>query len=65
MRIYMDDITKAGHCARGTRRWFVDHGMDFPAFLAEGIAASELLERGDALAEMVVERKIKREESRG
>lgn len=48
------DIRKTGHCARGIRRWFDGHGLDFQAFLKNGIEADVLLGTGDALAEQVV-----------
>lgn len=61
--ITIDDIVKAGHCASGARRYFNEHGMDFRAFMREGIRASEFIEKGDALAARVVARKLAREEA--
>lgn len=57
--ITMSDITRAGHCARGSRRWFDDHGLDFRAFLKNGIPAAELAATGDGIALQVVSRTIR------
>ena len=61
--ITMDDIRKAGHCARGARDWFERHDLDFRAFLKQGISVEKFLISGDALAQRVVE--LKRERERG
>lgn len=59
--ITIDDVKRAGFCASfKTRRWFVDHGINYQHFLRNGILASELLAKGDALAVKVIERKIAR-----
>jgi hypothetical protein len=54
LTITMTDVARAGYCARGARRWFEQHGIDFRSFLKDGIPASELLEKGDGLAVRVV-----------
>lgn len=59
--ITITDIRAAGICASGARRWFRDHGIDFAAFLKDGISAAELIERGDQMAQRVVDRKLERE----
>lgn len=65
MRVTMTDVRLAGHCAKGARSWFKDHGLDFRAFLRDGIEADELIAKGDALAQRVVDLKAKREAGRG
>lgn len=65
MRITVTDIQQAGHCATGIRRWFNEHGLNFRSFLKDGIDAAVLLDTGDALAQRVVDLKIKREARRG
>ncbi len=55
--ITIDDVMAAGHCARGTRRWFESYGLDFRAFLRNGIPAREMEATGDALGLDVVARK--------
>lgn len=66
LRITMDDIVACGHCARGVRRFFNDHGLDFRLFMREGgIPAKALTATKDALALDVVERtKARRKASR-
>lgn len=59
--IRIDDIRRAGHCVRGAGRYFEAHGMDFRSFIKNGIPADEFIEKGDALALRVVQRKIERE----
>jgi hypothetical protein len=58
--ITITDIRAAGHCARGARRWFEEHGIDFRRVVREGIPASELLATGDAIGIQVVERTLER-----
>ena len=42
-------------CVNGSRAWFVRHGLDFRAFLREGLDAQTLLATGDAMAQRVVD----------
>jgi len=65
MRITMTDVTRAGHCAKGARTWFRDHGLDFRAFLRDGIDSQTFVSNGDALAQRVVDLKVKREAAHG
>lgn len=60
MIITIDDV-RAIHCTRGARRWFEKHGLDFRAFLREGLDAETFLARGDHLARGVVRHKLARE----
>lgn len=61
--ITMQDVKEAGHCASGCRRWFHAHGLDFRAFMRGGIDAKTFLEKGDGLAQQVVDRTIARREA--
>jgi hypothetical protein len=56
--ITMNDISRAGHCARGTKAFFRENELDFRDFLKNGIAASELAATGDARAFQVIERTL-------
>lgn len=56
MRITIDDVRRF-HCARGARRWFEVHGLDFRSFLREGIDAETFLASGDQRAAHIVEAK--------
>lgn len=56
-RVTIGDVTAAGYCVRGARDWFLQHGIDWRAFVRDGIDETELLATGDALAERVIERK--------
>lgn len=59
--VTMDDIRKAGYCARGARRWFETHGLDFRDFMENGVPASVMLATGDAQGEHVVRCKQERD----
>ncbi len=50
MKIYMSDIRNAKMCARGTRAFFILHGLDFQDFLKNGIDAEIILSTKDAMA---------------
>jgi len=41
--------TRPGLCMRGSREWFALHGLDWSAFVREGIDADVLDATGDAL----------------
>ena len=45
-----EDIRAARLCFQGARPWFRRHGLDWQAFLAEGLPAEVLAATGDALA---------------
>ena len=48
-------VRAAGLCVNGSRAWFARHGLDFRAFLREGLDADILPATGDAMALRVVE----------
>lgn len=58
LKITMTDITRAGHCGRGTKTWFANQGLDFRDFLKNGITARKLAAKGDGLALQVIARKL-------
>lgn len=60
MKIYMSDIRNAKMCARGTRAFFMLHGLDFQDFLKNGIDVEIILSTQDAMAIQVVELKYGR-----
>jgi len=55
-------VRAAGLCVNGSRVWFVRHGLDFRAFLREGLDAQTLLATNDAMALRVVEHARTRQE---
>ncbi len=57
--VTIDHARRAGLCVSGSRAWFERHGLDFRAFLREGIAASRLLATGDAMAARAVEQALR------
>jgi hypothetical protein len=50
-RITITDIARAGYCPSGAKRWFSEQGLDFRAFLKDGMGVDEFLATGDAQAE--------------
>lgn len=55
-----EDIRAAHLCFQGARPWFRRHGLDWQAFLAEGLPAEVLAATGDALALRVIAEAEKR-----
>lgn len=53
--VTMADVRRARMCSRGARAFFERHGLDWDAFLREGIPARALIDTGDVLALRVVE----------
>lgn len=53
--VKMAHMREAKYCARGVRAFFARHGLDYPAFLREGIQAEKLEATGDAMVKAVVE----------
>ena len=55
-----EDIRAARLCFQGARPWFRRHGLDWQAFLADGLPAEVLAATGDALALRVIAEAEKR-----
>ena len=53
--VTINDVRAARLCAHGGREWFARHGLDWSAFLQDGIPDSVVLATGDALGERAVE----------
>ena len=53
--VTMRHIRRAKMCSRGTRAFFERHGLDYAAFVRDGIPAEHLEATGDAMALQVVE----------
>lgn len=51
--VRIDDVRATNHCTRGARRWFEQHGLDFKAFLRNGLPASTIEATGDAFGKTV------------
>ncbi len=54
VRVTIQDARELGFCVGGTRTFMDRHGLDFKAFLRDGLDAADLLATGDAMAERVV-----------
>jgi hypothetical protein len=63
--VSINDIRRAGYCVAGARSWCTAHGIPFAEFLKSGLPADEFIHRGDALAQLVVDRKLERENDHG
>lgn len=55
MKIYIQDIIKAGYCRKGAMQWFIDRGYDYEDILKSGLEADELLKWNDEQANKIVE----------
>ena len=53
-RVTIQDIRAARYCLPGVRPWFRRHGLDWQAFLDDGLPADSLRATGDALVEPVI-----------
>lgn len=54
--ISIDDMRRFGYCGRGSREWAARHNLDWAEFVNKGgIMASELLSKGDALGQRLVD----------
>lgn len=49
------DASFLGFCAKGRRKFFAEHGLDYLAFVRRGIPAKKLLALDDNMANRVVE----------
>jgi len=52
--ITMADLRRIGHCPPGVKSWFDAQGLDFRAFLKNGITVEEFLSTGDGIAKEAV-----------
>ena len=50
LRVTINDVRRAGMCARGARRWCEAYDIDFKLFLKEGISAARLEQIDDPFA---------------
>ncbi|MDH1681143.1 hypothetical protein N5E30_06040 [Pseudomonas chengduensis] len=57
--------TRTGYCARHSRAFFAEHGLDWLAFVREGIDAQVLIATDNALALHLVEHARKVEAGHG
>lgn len=51
-RTHLDELR---YCARGSRRWFARHGLEWSEFIKHGIDADILEATGDAMALRLVQ----------
>jgi hypothetical protein len=49
------DLQPMGYCARGARRWFEQHGLDWSKFVFEGLPEEVIIATGDPMAIAAVE----------
>jgi hypothetical protein len=58
--VTVQDLRAARFCFQGARPWFRRHGLDWQAFLADGLPADVLVATGDALVFPVIAEARKR-----
>lgn len=63
--VRFEDIRALGYCSRGARAWFAQHGLDYLAFVRNGLPAHTLAALGDALADAAIEQATRREVQNG
>jgi hypothetical protein len=60
-RVYVQDLRASRLCFQGARPWFARHGLDWQAFLRDGLDAETLVATGDSLALHVIAIAVTRE----
>lgn len=60
MLVEMQDLDALSFCHGGARRWFALHGLNWAAFLRDGIPAETLARVNDPLANAAIEQAKKR-----
>lgn len=55
VKVTMRHVRQATMCSRGVRAFFQRHGLDWDAFLREGLDAKVVRATGDAMALRVAE----------
>lgn len=58
--VTVQDLRASRLCFQGARPWFRRHGLDWQAFLADGLPSEVLAATGDALAFRVIAEAQKR-----
>lgn len=53
--VKMEHLRRLGYCSAGVRTFFQRHGLDYTAFLNEGIPAEQLAKTGDGMAMTAIE----------
>lgn len=53
--VRLSHFKACGYCGRGIRAWFARHGLDYSEFLRDGIDASILESKDDAMVNKAVE----------
>lgn len=54
LRVHMRHVRAAKLCSGGARRYFMQHGLDWNDFLANGVPVSVLDEIGDPMGQRAV-----------
>ena len=55
IKIYINDLRRNGLCLSGAKRFFDEHGLDWRAFVKDGINSDALEATGDCMALKLVE----------
>lgn len=53
--VRMEHLRRLGYCSGGVRAFFSRHGLDYSAFLQDGVSAEALRNTGDAMALAAIE----------
>jgi hypothetical protein len=56
-RVTIEDIRRAGYCVRGARGWFDSRGLNFRAFLKDGMSVADARALRDGHMDTVLARK--------
>ena len=53
--VRMEHLRRLGYCSGGVRTFFARHGLDYGAFLQEGVSEDDLRATGDGMALAAIE----------
>lgn len=53
--VRMEHLRRLGYCSGGVRAFFARHGLDYGAFLQEGVREDDLIATGDGMALAAIE----------
>ena len=54
-RVYINDLRRFGYCAKGSRAFLKQHGLDWSLFIRDGLPVETLEKTGDAMAIKIAE----------
>jgi len=64
-RVTARDCVRAGFCVSGMKEWMAERGVDYRAFVRDGLPGAEVEAFGDAMADLALAQARRREREAG